>query len=103
MNAVVPPDSVRFWLRLEGLAAAIAAAIVYDRFGGSWLLAIPWLLAVDLSMAGYLAGPRWGSFTYNLFHNWAVGILVGLVGLWLASPAIIQAGAVLVGHAGMDR
>ena len=32
------PDTVRFWLHAEGLAAAGAAAIIYDRFGGSWLL-----------------------------------------------------------------
>lgn len=82
---------------------AIAAGIVYASLGGSWLLAIPLLLAVDLSMVGYLAGPRWGSFTYNLFHNWAIGVAVIFLGSWLVNPVVMQAGAVLIGHVGLDR
>ncbi len=48
---------VRLWLRLEGLAALIAGAVIYSRLGGDWIWFVPALLAVDISMAGYLRGP----------------------------------------------
>ena len=99
----MPPDTVRPWLRVEGGAVAVAAAIIYNSAGGSWLLAIPLFIAVDISMLGYLAGPRWGSALYNLFHNWAIGIAVLLIGSWLPNQTVIIIGAVLVGHVGLDR
>ena len=97
------PDTVRFWLHAEGAAALVAAAILYDRLGGSLLLAVPLLLLPDLSMVGYLGGPRLGSFTYNLVHNWLIGLAVLGLGAWLASDAVMIAGTVLIGHVGMDR
>ena len=61
------------------------------------------LLVVDVSMVGYLVGPRPGAFVYNLAHNWAVGLLVLGAGAMLASTLPLLAGAILVGHVGMDR
>jgi Domain of unknown function (DUF4260) len=94
---------VRAWLRLEGLAAFIAGAAVFGRLGGEWIWFVPALLLVDVSMIGYLRGPRLGAMTYDLAHNWAVGLgLLGL-GLALALPSVTLAGAVLVAHTGADR
>src|SRR5688500_14425325 len=45
-------------LRLEGLALFAAALAGYVYSGGGWLLFLVLFLAPDLSMAGYLAGPR---------------------------------------------
>jgi hypothetical protein len=95
--------TVRTWLRLEGVAAFAAALILFGANGGNWLFLVPLLLLPDLSAAGYLASPRVGAATYNLFHNWVPGILTLGIGLWLASPAILIAAAVLVAHVGMDR
>ena len=50
--------------------------------GGPWLLAIPLLLVPDASALGYLRGPRVGAMTYNLVHNWAIGLVVLGIGLW---------------------
>jgi hypothetical protein len=97
------PDTVRFWLHAEGAAALVAAGIMYDRLGGNWLFAIPLLLLPDLSMVGYLGGPRLGSLTYNLFHNLVIGLAVLGLGAWLASDAVLIAATVLIGHVGMDR
>src|SRR5687768_1996869 len=65
--------AVRSWLRLEGLAAFAAGLVLYDMSGGEWLWVIPALLLPDLSAAGFLAGARVGTFSYNLVHNWAPG------------------------------
>ena len=94
---------VRAWLRLEGLAALIAGAVMYGRLGGDWLWFVPTLLAVDISVAGYLRGPVAGAFGYNLFHNWATGLIVLGLGLAGSVPLVAMIGAVLVAHVGMDR
>ena len=64
---------------------------------------MPALLLVDLSAIGYLANPRLGAFTYDLFHNWAIGLAVLAVGLAVSLPILALAGAVLIAHVGMDR
>jgi hypothetical protein len=95
--------AVRSWLRLEGLAAFGAGLALFGASGGSWLLFVPLILLPDVSAVGYLAGPRVGSFTYNLLHNWVPGIVALGLGAWLASPAVMLAAAILIAHVGMDR
>ena len=95
--------AVRTWLRLEGLAAFAAGLAVFRASGGNWLLVVPLLLLPDVSAAGFLAGQRVGTFTYNAIHNWVPGIAVLALGAWLASPAIVLAGSILVAHVGIDR
>jgi hypothetical protein len=95
--------AVRMWLRLEGLAAFAAGLAVFGASGGNWLLVVPLLLVPDVSAAGYLAGQRVGTFTYNAIHNWVPGLAVLALGAWLASPAVVLAGSILVAHVGIDR
>ena len=73
-QVAVPAATVRGWLRLEGAAAFVAGLALYGWLGGPWLLVIPLLLLPDLSAIGYLRGPRVGAFTYNVVHNWALGL-----------------------------
>jgi Domain of unknown function (DUF4260) len=107
--ATRPPEpgmtngAVRSWLRLEGVAAFGAGLALFGASGGNWLFLVPLILLPDLSAAGFLAGPRVGTFTYNAFHNWALGIVVLGLGAWLASPAVLIAAAILIAHVGMDR
>jgi hypothetical protein len=93
----------RTWLRIEGLAGLAAGVALYASLGGQLIWLVPLLLAVDVSMVGYLAGPAAGAFGYNLAHNWATGIAVLGVGFALGSTPLLLAGAILVGHVGMDR
>jgi hypothetical protein len=95
--------AVRTWLRLEGLVAFAAALALFGASGGNWLFVVPLLLLPDISAAGFLVGPRVGTFTYNALHNWAPGIIVLAFGAWLASPAVLLAAAILIAHVGMDR
>jgi Domain of unknown function (DUF4260) len=93
----------KLWLRVEGVAALGAGIGLYLNLGGSPLWLVPLLLAVDVSMIGYAAGPRPGAVVYNLAHNWAVGLAVLGVAWWIASPGLGLAGAILVAHVGFDR
>ena len=95
--------TVRGWLRLEGAAAFVAGLALYGWLGGPWLLALPLLLVPDISMIGYLRGPRLGALTYNVVHNWALGLGVLGLGVVLNAMPVLILGAVLVAHVGMDR
>jgi len=101
MAAVV--GAPRAWLRLEGAAVLAAGGGLFLAAGGPWPLLVPLLLAVDVSMAGYLAGPRPGAVLYNLAHNQVVALALLGGGALCAVPLLILAGAVLLAHTGMDR
>lgn len=89
--------------RLEGAALLVAAVAGFDVAGWSWWWFAGLLLAVDISMVGYLAGPMVGAATYNLCHT-----LVGPVGLlawWLfgGPTTALALGSIWLAHIGMDR
>lgn len=95
-----PP--MRNWLRIESLAILILCVGLYAHIGAPWWLFAAAFLAPDLSFAGYLFGGRVGAWTYNLAHNEVGPVVLGLVGLWLAStltPLALIWGA----HVGFDR
>jgi len=102
-EVAVPAATVRGWLRLEGAAAFIAGMALFGWLGGPWLFILPLLLLPDLSAVGYLRGPRLGAFTYNVVHNWALGLAVLGVAFAMDSVPLAIAGAVLIAHVGMDR
>lgn len=89
-------------LRAESIAIFAAGVGLYLGSGGN-PLGLPLLFAPDLSMAGYLAGPRVGALTYNLTHNWALALLVFAAGWWLAVPGLLLAAYLIAAHVGMDR
>jgi hypothetical protein len=95
--------AVRTWLRLEGLAAFGAGLALFGTSGGNWLFIIPLLLLPDISAAGFVAGSRVGTFTYNLVHNWAPGLVTLALAVLLASPGLQLVAAILIAHVGMDR
>ncbi len=93
------------WQRVEGAALAIAALALAGAVSPGWPLWL-WpvlLLAPDLAMLGYLAGPRIGAALYNLAHLYAWGLFLALIGLLAGMPALIAAGAVWIAHVGADR
>ena len=102
-EASLPIATVRGWLRAEAAAAFIAGLALYGWLGGPWLAVVPLLLVPDLSMVGYLRGPRFGAVTYNLVHNWVLGLAVLGLSLALDAAPVAIAGAVLIAHVGMDR
>jgi hypothetical protein len=94
---------VRPWLRLEGLATFAAGLAGFLFLGLPWWAFVLLLIVPDVSMAGYLRGPRLGAIVYNLVHDLAAGVAVAGLGLAMGSVAVAAAGAVLVAHSGMDR
>jgi hypothetical protein len=93
----------RRWLRVEGLAALAAGTAVFLAQGGQLIWLVPLVLAVDVSMAGYLRGPKSGALLYNVAHNQALGLLALGLGIATGTIAVTLIGAILVAHVGMDR
>ena len=97
------PGLVGILLRAEFVAIGVAGVVLWFAQGGSLLWILPALLAPDLSIAGYAAGPRIGAVVYNAVHNLVLALgLVG-IGFLIVSTPLVLAGAVLIAHIGMDR
>jgi hypothetical protein len=90
-------------LRLEAFALFVAGIFVYLQFNGHPIWLLPLLLAPDVSMIGYLRGPRLGAVIYNLAHNLATALVVLASGWFTGIAPLALAGAILLAHVGMDR
>lgn len=93
----------RTFLRVEGLAVFAAATAGYVALGGPWWLYVGLVLAPDLFMLGYLAGPETGATVYNLGHVYAWPLLLGGVGLWRGVDLAVLVALVWIAHVGVDR
>ncbi|MEP7358712.1 MAG: DUF4260 domain-containing protein [Anaerolineales bacterium] len=90
-------------VRLEEFGLVLLAVFLFRSLNIAWWWFALLLLAPDLSMVGYLAGPRVGAFTYNLFHHKAVAVTAYVLGAWLGSPLLQFAGLIILAHSSLDR
>ncbi|MFI6785533.1 DUF4260 domain-containing protein [Micromonospora sp. NPDC050276] len=65
--------------RVEGLVVAALAVVVTVTAGYPWWSLLALFLVFDLSMLGYLRGPRLGAFCYNLAHSYTLPAALGAV------------------------
>jgi hypothetical protein len=65
------------WIRADAAALFIVALWACRATHSSWIWFFALFLVPDLSMLGYLIGPRVGAATYNAGHlyAWPVGLL----------------------------
>jgi hypothetical protein len=90
-------------LRAESLAIFVGGVGLWLAMNGNPFWLLPLLLAPDLSMLGYLGGPRLGAFTYNAVHNLVVALMLLAIGWFVAIAPLALAGAIIGAHVGMDR
>ncbi|RCW85856.1 DUF4260 family protein [Paracoccus lutimaris] len=97
--------STALWQRLEGAGLALGGLLVavFAAPGWSALVWIGLLIAPDLAMLAYLAGPRFGAIVYNATHIYALPFLLTVLGVALGSVALIAAGGLWLAHIGTDR
>lgn len=95
--------SPRFLLRLEGLCVLLVAVALYASSTHSWWLFAGVLLAPDLFMVGYLAGPRVGALIYNAGHTYVVALGLGALSYVVALPLATALSLIWIAHIGMDR
>jgi len=90
-------------LRLEGAALLAAAIVLYADGGYSVLAFVLLILAPDLSMLAYVAGPRAGALAYNVVHVLALPLALGTVGVLADSGVAVQVALIWFAHIGADR
>jgi hypothetical protein len=94
---------MRNLIKLEELALAGLGIFAFAGLGVEWWWFPLLILVPDLSALGYLAGPRFGAFTYNLAHHRGVAVLVIMFGILNSSVWWQLAGIILFAHSSLDR
>ena len=93
----------RTLLRFEGVLVMAVALFLYSRTENPWWLFIVLILVPNLSILGYLAGPRVGAIVYNLVHSYMLPALLAIYGLWTTSQLITGLSLIWFAHIGADR
>ncbi|RUX28700.1 DUF4260 family protein [Mesorhizobium sp. M7A.F.Ca.US.011.01.1.1] len=90
-------------IRLEWAIMAVAAVVFYGSTGMSlWLFGLL-ILAPDLSISGYLAGPRVGALAYNALHILIVPVLLLLGGHMWGNAAAMAVALIWIAHIAINR
>jgi hypothetical protein len=71
--------------------------------GLRWWLLIPVFFAPDLSMLGYLAGPRVGAILYNAAHSYVAPLALGALAIHAPGRAPFALCLLWLAHIGFDR
>lgn len=95
--------NVRRWLRLEGGAILVLALLLYARSGGNWATFAILFLAPDLSVLGYLVGPRLGAAVYNLAHSYVGPLLLYAAAVDFGLQGEGAASLIWLAHISFDR
>jgi len=83
------------------VVAAVALYFDGDFFGWAFFA---FLLAPDLSIAGYAAGPKVGAAIYNLAHTYAFPIALAAACLLTGDAGLpVQVALIWAAHIGIDR
>jgi len=90
-------------LRLDGLAIALVAVVLYRELGQSWWLFALLFLVPDLSILGYLVDRKTGAVLYNAMHAlvWPAGLFVA--GFLAENAALMALALIWLAHVGIDR
>ncbi|RJT38755.1 DUF4260 family protein [Mesorhizobium waimense] len=88
-------------VRLEWVAVAGVALVFYAMAGVSWWLFALLILAPDLSMLGYFAGPRVGAVAS--LHILIVPLPLALAGYVFANPMATAIALTWITHIAVDR
>jgi hypothetical protein len=94
---------MKILLKLESLGLWLFSIFLFSQLDFAWWWYPLLLLAPDLGMLGYLAGPRIGAWAYNLVHHQSLAVAVYVFGILLVNPVLQLAGVIMFGHSNMDR
>lgn len=68
-----------------------------------WWLWLLLFFAPDISMLGYVFGPKTGAIAYNLFHHKATSLVLAIAGYFLKADLLMITGLIFYAHSCFDR
>lgn len=90
-------------VKLEEFGQLLLSILLFSKLNFSWWIFPLCILLPDVSMIGYLVNTKVGAFSYNLFHNKFIAIVLIILGFWLNHSIISLAGVIMFGHSALDR
>ncbi len=90
-------------LKIEELLLAALAFYLFLQLDYAWWWFLVLFLAPDLSMLGYLLGPKAGAWSYNLVHHKGVAVALFVLGAYAQVQWLQLAGLVMLAHSSLDR
>lgn len=93
---------MKWLLKLEELAMFIVSLVLLNS-DADWYWYVLLLIGPDVSILGYLINNRVGAICYNLFHHKGLAIVLFFIGMYAEIDWVLNTGAVLFGHASLDR
>jgi hypothetical protein len=94
---------VKTWLKVEGAVVFALSVLLYSHTGLKWGLFFVFFLFPDLAMLPYLANPRAGAMSYNLFHTYSLPLAIAAFAIMFQHPAFIPYLLIWTAHIGIDR
>jgi hypothetical protein len=90
-------------IKLEELFLTFLVFYLFLALGYAWWWFPVLFLLPDLSMLGYLGGPKVGAWAYNVIHHKGVAVALFLLGGFWEVRWLQLVGLILLGHASLDR
>jgi hypothetical protein len=90
-------------IKLEELGLFLFSIYLFTLLLFPWWVYPLFFFAPDLSMFGYIGGPRLGAITYNFIHHKAIALGLYVAGVFLHVPVISLIGVLFLGHSSLDR
>ena len=97
------PMNIKRILQLEEVLLFGLTIWAYQYLPYAWYWFPLFLLVPDVSAIGYFGGKDVGRSLYNLFHNRALVVAIGLVGWYLGSTLMQFWSVVFFAHIALDR
>ena len=94
---------MRNLIRLEELFLFLLSIFLFAQLDYAWWWYPILFLVPDIGMVGYVANPRVGAITYDLFHHKAIAVMAYVTGDFLGSHVLQLAGVIMLGHSSLDR
>ncbi len=90
-------------IKIEEMLLAFFAFYLFLSLDYAWWWFLILLLTPDLSMLGYLFGPKVGAWMYNLAHHKGVACALFVLGSYLQVQWPQLVGAIILSHSSLDR
>jgi hypothetical protein len=96
-------NAMKTLIKIEELSLTLVSFYLFLGLEYTWWWFLVLFLIPDLSMLGYLLGPKVGAWTYNLAHHKGIAVVLFVLGGSLQMQWLQLVGLIMLGHSSFDR